>query len=1157
MVAINKISIKGFKSFAKRTEIPLGRNFNCILGPNGSGKSNVCDAICFVLGKLSAKGLRAEKTANLIFHGGKDGSPAKEAEVSIFFDNTSKKFSLKDKEIKISRVVKKTGQSTYLINDEVRTRQQVLDLLASANIDPEGHNIVLQGDIIRFVQMKSEERRELIEEIAGIAVFEEKKDKAMKELEKVQDKLNEADIILSEREKTLSDLKKDRDQALKFKELEKNINRNKATSLHLQIKEKNEKKERLEAELNKYKKNAEHIQESINNLKALIEQKRNEIESINKELKEKGDKEQQDLHSKIGNIKEEIVRESTRKDVCENEIKKINERTRQLQKNLSEVSKSVSDLAKRKSSIANELAKLKEKEKAIARQVGEYKEKHGIGKGHLQSSLEEIEKAIDECEKYLQEAEYSRQEAIRDKDKVLLHLENIEKKLESYSQLKKEDKERAKRLKQAKAEFKEVAKELSKRLNESSVFSVQLANARNKLMDKNEELSKLRARSIGIKEIAAGDIAVKKIKSMNLQGVFGTVGELGQVNSKYALALEVAAGSRLRSVVVSNDSVAAKCIQILKENKTGVVTFLPLNKLKERIINTEAKNLKGKPGVHGLAIDLVSYDPKFKNVFKYTFGSTVVVDDLTTARRLGIGRARMVSLEGDLIEPSGAMIGGYRRKSGLGFREKELESGIASLEKEIERLSKEIELLEKRKTENEESIISLREKKALLETKIKGSENIIGSAEDAQSIKKEKKGMEKKLQAIEKELAEIEKDCNNYRAKLAGLKSRRAGVVDNLSKASDDQNSPLSKLEDERIRLRESGIKLESESEGITRQLEMLENERQKTDSILNSHRKELENFKSELSSLIISVKELKISLKEKEAEQKRFYSEYQSLFVKRTKLEKQIQKAGVDIVRQEERSRSFENRANDMSVKIALINGELEGLKKEFENHKDIPLRRGVSLGELNIEIRSFEDSLRKMGNVNLRALEIYEKVHEEYKVLLGKYDKLKLEKEDVLKLMYEIESKKKTVFIKTFKAVEKKFKEIFSMLYQKAGEADLAIENEEDPFNGGVDIRVKIANKKYMDINSLSGGEKTLVALAFIFAIQEFNPAAFYLLDEVDAALDKKNSELLSKLISKYAKKAQYIVISHNDSLINEADYLYGVSMQDGISKIISLKV
>ncbi len=326
--------------------------------------------------------------------------------------------------------------------------------------------------------------------------------------------------------------------------------------------------------------------------------------------------------------------------------------------------------------------------------------------------------------------------------------------------------------------------------------------------------------------------------------------------------------------------------------------------------------------------------------------------------------------------------------------------------------------------------------------------------------------------------------------------------------------------------------------------------------TILAEAAKEKQAFQNELQELETKAEEAKKQLKEKEDMQKQFYSDYQHLFSQKTALEKQILAHETSIIKFEEKARSFEHRANEISVKAALLSGELEGLNKEFEQYKEVQLRRGVSVEELNADIRNFEQALRGMGSINMRALEIYEKVQEEYNALLEKYEKLKIEKQDVLDMMFEIEKNKKEIFMRSFEMVNKNFQQIYSSLSTK-GDSHLIVENEEDPFAAGVDIQVRLMGKRPLDIKSLSGGEKTMAALAFIFAIQEFEPAHFYLMDEVDAALDKRNSELLSKLIAKYAERVQYLVISHNDAIITEADTIYGVSMQEGVSKVVSLKI
>ena len=1159
MTVITKLQCRGFKSFAKKTEVLFLPGFNCVIGANGNGKSNIVDAICFVLGKSSAKGLRAEKSANLIYNGGKKGSAAKEAEVSIFFDNSKKSFPTDEKEVKVSRLVKKNGSSIYKINDKKMTRQQVVDTLRTARIDPDGHNIVLQGDIVHFMSMRSTERREMIEDIAGISVFEEKKQKAMGELGRVQDRLNEADIILTEREKTLKDLKKDRDQALQFKDLEKNIERNKATHVHLRFKDKNEKLGFVEKKFNELEGEIKKIQIEIDGLKQEIQNKKKDIETINIELSEKGDKRQRELAKEIEILKTAFIKDTSRKDVIDNELKKLKERKGSLGNSLKELENKIKELKTKQTKLIRANEELSIKEQGLQKRITTYKEKHGLlDKDDISTRIEELDQRMELKQRQLSDAEEEKLTFIRKRDKLEYEIESIDNQIEKIRQLKKEDQEKFAKMKNNREEFKKITRRLSDCLNESSVYSAQLSSARSKLMDNQEEFAKLRTKSIGIREASAGDFAIKKITSMGISGVYGTVGELGQVSGKYAQALEVSAGPRMKSVVVSSDQVAAKCIQVLKENKSGIVTFLPLNKIRERKINPDERNLASAPGVHGLAIDLVNYDSKFATVFKYVFAGTLVVDNMAVARKLGVGRARMVTLDGDIVESSGAMIGGYRRRtSGLGFQQKEVTQGMGRIEKDIARLAETVDLLQNKKTKNEEDIIQLRERKAVFEAEIKAAEVKIGGTENAKELNDKKKELAEKGKEFSIQVKEIEGDIKAFGNDLISIKKSRHKEMDKLSKlTSVEVTQDLESFQQKRQKVKEQMIKNSSECNSLTDQVNLYQSEAEKTKLILKNNNKEFEAFSYELKGIVADIAGNKDILKIKESNQRKFYAEYRGLFNKRSKCEVFIQKKDGVLIRNEERIRAVEGKRNEESIKKAVLSGEVEGLEKEFELYKDVQLRRAISLPDLEVEIKDCERMLKTLGNVNLRALEIYEKVSEEYKALTDKFDTLKLEKEDVLKLMFEIESKKEESFMKTFNLLERNFEEIFSSLSTK-GVAELVIENPESIFDAGVDIRVRLSGQKYLDIKGLSGGEKTLAALSFIFAIQEFEPSWFYLMDEVDAALDKKNSELLSKLIAKYANGSQYIVISHNDSVITEAETIYGVSMQEGISKIVSLKV
>ncbi len=894
MTRIKKLRLHGFKSFAKLSELEFGENFSTIIGPNGSGKSNLSDGICFVLGRLSAKSMRAEKASNLIYNGGKNNQPAKQAEVTIIFNNEKNEFPMQDKEIKITRIAKQNGQSAYKINDKTVTRQQILDLLAAAKLDPDGHNIILQGDIVKFMEMRSEDRREIIEEVSGISVYEDKKHKAMLELQKVEEKLKEAGIILTERSAHLRELKKDRDQAAKYRELQDIIKENKATYLHVLLEEKTKSKKLIDGQISKEESKKSKIQDDINKAKKDIEDRRNEIKQINQELLSRGGKDQLELHHDLEDIKTELTRNTSRLEFLQNEIIKIKNRKETLRTNSDDITRKINELEQQKKEFEKKKIIL-EKEKSKSKET--YHDRSGL------------------------------------------------------------------------------------------IF----------------------------------DYVIQKIRELKSEGIYGTIENLGKTDPKYITAMEVCAGNKYNAIIAEDDHTAESCINHLRKTKAGTAIFLPLNKIKPNELKPELRPLLRMNGVHGLAIDLVKFNPKFKAAFFHVYGSTIIVDNIEIARRIGIGRARMVTLDGDLTELSGAMIGGFRRKTVSG--------------------------------------------------------------------------------------------------------------IDDL-------------------------LKIENEIKNLVNQQKILMPEKDRVAAILKEQDKELIEFEDEIRHLKESIKKNELSKQEQEKLEKKFYEEFKDLSLKRNNLNELIQNKEISLIKLEESIRTIEQLINNIALQRARTIAELEGLEKEFEEYKNEKIKKTSNLQELLENVSRAEHELEILGNVNLRALEVYGEIEKEYSKLLEKKEKLSLEKQDVFNLMNEIETKKKELFMQTLNKINDHFKRIFANLSAK-GQAFLELENYDYPFNAGLDIKVKIAGNRYLDIKSLSGGEKTLTALAFIFAIQELQPASFYLLDEVDAALDKANSEKLSKLIAEYSKKAQYIMISHNDNIITEADQIYGISMQDGVSKAIGLKL
>jgi len=1105
MTTIQKLKLHGFKSFPKSTDILFPQGYSVIIGSNGAGKSNLVDAFCFVFGKGSAKGLRAERSSNLIYNGGKEGKPMKEAEVSIWFDNKNKEFPLPEKEIKISRIVKQSGISAYKINDKIRNRQEVLDLLNSARIDPDGHNIILQGDIVKFMELKTEQRREVMEEISGISVYEDKKQKALNDLEKVEEKLKEAEIIFTERKAHLRELKNDRDQALKYREVENEIKSNKATYIHVQIKHKSENKEEIEKRIKEQESGISKIQSNIDGIKKIINEKKDEIKKINEEIEKKGEKEQLKIHKEVEELKTSLLKKESRIDVCSNEIKRVSSRKEQLKKDGSDLEIKIKDLKKTVEEYDKNKKSLEQEEQKLIKEIKDFREKHNI-------------KDLDDVRNKLDKLNQEKNELLRQKDKIEFELSKF-----SESEFKDVGK--------LKDEFKSITNELNNCLKNDDKYIVELSRVRKRLVESNEELARLNIENLSYKQTTFDSLSIKRVLESGIKGIHNIVSELGRVDKKYSLAMEVAAGSRLKSIVVDDDIIAQKCINFLKEKRLGVCTFLPLNKIQGAQSN-ENTSIKG---VHGLAVNLIKFDSKYRNAFNYVFGSTLVIDNIDTARKIGIGKTRMVTLDGDLMESSGAMIGGHRQRSGYSFKDANFDDKIGNLESEISELKKKVDDYETLKVRNDDNIYGLKKRKADLEAQLIKFGKLFDSSVNKSDLDSVLKELKAKLTSTEKEINVCSKELESSKeTNVKGLES----------------------LEQRRNELREKIIQFESDIKNFSMQISsILIPEKEKILSILKNHDKEINEFGDELSVLSKEVKDIAFELKNKEKLEKSFYDEFKSMFTKRNKIQEFIQAKETDLIREEEKIRNFQQRVNSINLDRAKITAELEALEKEFEPFMNEKIKKNINYDEIKYEIQRLEKEFQKFGNVNLRALEIYEELEKEFEKLTEKHEKLKLEKEDVILMMNEIDSKKKDLFMKTFNAVNKNFMEIFMSLSDK-GQAYMELEDQEKPLEHGVEIKVKLPGNRYLDIKGLSGGEKTLATLAFIFAIQEFQPASFYLLDEVDAALDKHNSMRLSKLIKQYSNKAQYIVISHNDQVITEADQMYGVSMQQGISKIVSLK-
>jgi chromosome segregation protein len=988
----------------------------------------------------------------------------------------------------------------------------------------------------------------------------------MNELGRVEERLKEADIVLTERKTYLRELKKDRDLALEFKGLNENLLKNKATLCSLQISKRKKLVSDYDSKISEYNERISKIKAEINGLKKKIEDSKSQINKINEEIERKGEKEQVKLNREIEQLKIDLATANTKIESYQNEISRIKDRRKELEQNNSEINTKIQSLAKEKEALLKDKAQKEKQLKELEKEIDRFKKKNKFDSDivKIEEEINKLDKESEELEEKIQNMRQEQQQSLREKDQLEFKLASLNEQIEKVSVLEKENKAGLQNLKNLRTRFKDSTQALDKALAEDSKLAAELGQTRQKLSLAQENLAKLEVKNLRIKENMAQDRAVNSILSQKgkMKGIHGTVSDLGEVSSKYTLALEIAAGARIKSIVVDTDATAAQCMKYLKQGKIGTATFLPLNKIKSSLISKNAHDLAKKPGAFGLAVDLVKFNPQYKDVFNYVFGDTVVIKDIDTARKLGIGINRMVTLDGDLVETSGAMRGGYQsRRLGLGFKEKETENGLKNAEEDLFALQDQIKKIEKRRTELDDNITKLREEKANIEGDIIKLEKTLHiEGDDLSDFKVKTQALKVQIGQADKRIEKIVGDLSSFNRNLAQIKIKRQQL---RAKINEMRNptvlAQLAAFEDKKSEIRENLVKIDTQINNFEGQINtILGPDIKRSLAILEQTRKEEEKFNEQIASLKESVRGNQESLKEKDKIARKFHSQFRGLFDQKTKHETTIRKWEKQSDEKDIVIKGIEQKSNGINLERAKYTAELAGFEREWEQYENVELFKSKNdILELEKEIRKLESKKENVGNVNLRALEVYDTVEGEYNQLLEKKDKLTSEKDDVLKLIEEIESSKKQIFMKTFDIVNKIFENFFERLTTK-GKAFLELENPEDPFSAGVEIKVKLTTNKFMDIKSLSGGEKTLTALAFIFAIQEHEPASFYVLDEVDAALDKQNSEKLAQLLKSYCDRAQYIVISHNDAIISEASFLYGISMNDqGVSQITTLEL
>jgi chromosome segregation protein len=1181
MSRIKRLKLEGFKSFAKPTILHFEDGFNTIVGANGSGKSNVFDALCFVLGRMSSKGLRADKLGNLVFNGGKGLKPAKQAEVSIYLSNENQELLPIDlEEIKISRIVTSNGQSTYLLNNKKVTRTEIVEVLSRAHIDPDGYNIILQGDIMRIVNMTPIERRQLIEEISNISGYEDKRQKALKKLERIDADLKDADLLMEEKTKYINDLKSEKIQAEKYHATKEELHYR--SVLLSRVKQEKNKAQIIskQEEITKYEESLQEYQQLLKEFEEKDDQIAKEIKALEKEIEVTSHSNFIEVTNSITALDAKLLNLKEKKAELTKNKQDVLTRISGLQQNKVSTQKSISTLEKEIDSLKKKEVQIQQKLENLENKISPLKDKLSSGS---QKELDEVEEELESLIEKKAQKSLIRQDNAIQVEKLNTKLEHLQSQLDKQLEHLEGNKDQTKQLESLRSELKKKVLLISQTANKHSEISSKISSLQQEYHTLQEKESRLRIKSDASRDLMSSNRAVDailKLKSAD-PNIRGSVAELGSVQQKYAQALEAVAGKAMFNIVVSDDNTAVKYINYLKEKKIGSVTFFPLNKI-HRKVHLDSSVLT-KKGVIDYALSLISYDREYEHIFSLIFGDTLVIESINDAKSIGIGKYKMVTLDGDLVTKTGAMSGGYKAKKSLGaFKDDSCFEELEKISSKLSTLQNTLSVLKSDKEDLEKTLYDARKEKAEIEGEISKIEKVLSiTGFDSSALQKEIEAITSDKVVIDTSLKKIDRELKELDEIISSLQTKKQKIKEKTS--MDSSLTSLHELQEQRDEIKAEITQIQSEigqkSIQLTNvfqpELANLEKIEKELNSSLSSLTKTLEEISSQISSHTKELEELK-------KQEKELSKGYKTIIAKRDQLKEQREKeqhkfdkkiAKFDAIKEKlaqcryalsEYQTLETTLVEDYKALLSELEFEyLQSDKKDGKEKYDALFEKiearlsgsSIDVKELQNKVNQLKAKLNSFGSINMKAVEIYDKLHEEFEHLLEKREQLNKERNEILDFVSEMDAKKKERFLETFTTLKEHFQNFYQQLSSK-GTADLELEDEEHLFETGVEIKVRLSKRNYLDIKSLSGGEKTITAVAFIFAVQEFNPASFYIFDEIDAALDIMNCEKLGKLIASSADKAQYIVVSHSEYLIQSSQSIYGVTMdEDKISGVVSL--
>lgn len=1175
---LKNIEVQGFKSFAQKINFEFHNGITGIVGPNGSGKSNVGDAVRWVLGEQSAKQLRGGNMQDVIFSGTETRKPLSFASVAITLDNSDHVLPVDFNEVTVTRRLYRSGESEYLLNGTACRLRDINEMFYDTGIGKEGYSIIGQGQIDKILSGKPEERRELFDEAAGIVKFKRRKNTTIKKLEEERQNLVRVTDILSELTKQLGPLERQSETAKIYlsrrdtlRELDVNMFLLEYERTEGLLKELGEKNSLSQAELAENQAAYDQIKEKYEALEQELEALEEQLSALREETQGNALKKQQ-LEGEINVLNEQISSGLQNEEHYQGRIRTISEELEKKNQVLGEEKEEKSRLHARALEIQK---KLKTSQEQLSK---------------VQENIEECTSAVEEGKNEIIELLNSRANTKGQAQHFDTMLEQIDIRKAGISQrilhLKSEEQELASDMKKARAAYDGItgmmeAMEDECRRLEDSVHQIQdELKEQNAQMEVGQtayhrEASRLESlKNITERYDGYGNSIRRCMEQKDrVPGIRGVVADLIQVEKSYEIAIETALGGSIQNIVTDNEQTAKRMIEFLKKNRFGRATFLPLNSISGRGGFSQKEALK-EEGVIGLASSLVRTADEYQELAKYLLGRVLVVKDMDHA--IVIARKykhslRMVTLEGELLSPGGSMTGGAFKNSSnlLGRRREieELEHSVRVLKDELEKMQKSIDDNRSRRNVIRDTIAELKEKLRQQSVEQNTAQmNISKLEEKEEEIRASYAQIQREQSEIQKQVGEVQEDHDRVIRELEASQKDEKELetfIETRQKELDDWKSEETRAmkELEEIRLETAALEQKESfaAENLSRirgEIEALEQEKQELEESLRENSGELEKKRENIQSLQAAIEGF--------AGQEQIHKEQMEAWQKEKDVKSTLQKG-------------FFEKRDALSEKISLLDKECFRLQNQiekleesressvtymWEEYEITPVNaRQYRNEELNDrtaikkQISALREEIRRLGPVNVNAIEDYKNLLERHTFLNGQYEDLKKAEETLMGIIQELDEGMRRQFSEKFREIQVEFDKAFKELFG-GGKGSLELSEEEDILEAGIKIVSQPPGKKLQNMMQLSGGEKALTAIALLFAIQNLKPSPFCLLDEIEAALDDSNVGRFAGYLQKLTKNTQFIIITHRRGTMSAADRLYGITMQEkGVSTLVSV--